>query len=162
MKSDTSDFSFDQNDTVPKTSESRILEVLTMGSGLPRFVVQHPKGTAVYSVMQCKKLKIGKFSFSIRLRCLNQSVTTNKCEAGFSLYSNDESIFEFSKKGRASQENWRFRIDNKKLSALNFEKIDITHVDHCCNYKYKETLGEMKYFHEIRQQRIDNPYMKEC
>ena len=112
--------------------------------------------------MQCRKRKTEKPSFSINLRCLNQSVTTNKCNAGFTLYSFDESIFEFTKKGRATRESWRFRTDNQKLSALNFEKIELTDVGQSCDFKFKETLGEMKYLDEVRQQKIANPYMKEC
>ena len=138
---------------------TRIIDVIFTGSNLPKFLVADERGVAVYTVMECFKQK-NKDLFSVRLRCLNQS-TDKKCKAGITLHSKDSEIFEFAKNGRALKERWGFKRNLKSLSTLNFEEIQNRDAGHTCEYKYKESLLEMKYLYEIRKTRLSNPHMKE-
>ena len=161
IKSEPSDFSFDQ-EISPSSETSVILDVLQTGSGRPKLIIGHKNGTAVYTVMKINRLqkkKNDKNVFSIQIKCVNQSNSENKCKSSFTVTCIDETIFEWIKTNRSKEKSWQFRKD-KKLSAADFEPLEISEVVHGCQFSYNQSFAEMKYFDRIRRKRAENPYMK--
>lgn len=105
-------------------NKNKIKRIIISGSGLPQFIIEHEDSTVgVYSCMKVTKLgpKDGKCIFSVKIRCLNQKVTGNRCLAGMTLKTNHEEHFVYAKIGRQKSEQWGFKLNNRDIRPTDFD-----------------------------------------